>query len=306
MSVVLKTGSLLAITMAMVACADKTTSGLDYQPSPYDFNKPTADAGTVVGTAVTGGGNVAPTQLQITPDDDIVFTNPDDPDAGIAELETLMAAPKRGPWEESETIARQTAAREGKPILIWFTDSTRSPICKILSSELLAKHEFGEWAEKNVVRLRVDSTIVVDDPDLTLDEKVTRQVDIRRYVDGIKKRYKVRGNPTLLMLNPSGEVLWKESGYSKGESDYLWGLMKQAAAVTAEQYKEWRKKLEAKGYREWEGTTGREVFAKLVSYSEGHLILIEPGGVRYKTHESRLSKKDNQWIKEQKARRGIE
>jgi thioredoxin-related protein len=306
MSVVLKSGLMLGGALAMMACADKSASGIDYEPSPYDFSKPTANTGAVVGTAITEGGNVAPNGLQFTAEDEIAFTNPDDPDAGIPELETLMAASKRGPWEDSETLARQTAAREGKPILIWFTDSSRSPICKLLSNQLLSRHEFGEWAEKNVVRLRVDSTITVDDPDLTLDAKVTRQVEIRRYVDQIKKRYKVRGHPTLLMLHPSGEVLWKESGYRAGEADYLWGLMKHAVAVTAEQYKEWRKKLEAKGYRDWEGVTGRKVFAKLVSYSQGNLVLVEPGGVRYKTHESKLSNKDHQWIREQKAKRGIE
>ncbi len=303
----LKTSLLVSVSIVISACADKTSKPkIEMEPSPYDFNKPGAGATATVGAAVTPGGNVGQKQLEITPDEDLVFTDPDNPDAGIPELETLMAAPKRGPWEDSETIARQTAAREGKPILIWFTDSARSPICRRLSEELLAKNDFGDWAEKHVVRLRVDANISVDDPNLSLDQVATRKVEIRRYIEGIKKRYKVRGHPTLLMLNPSGEVLWKESGYSAGEADYLWGLMKQAATVTAEQYKEWRKKLEGKGYRDWEGASGRKVFAKLVSYAEGNLILIEPGGVRYKTHESRLSREDKQWIREQKARRGIE
>jgi thioredoxin-related protein len=258
------------------------------------------------GNAIIPGGNARPMPINITPQEDIMFTDPDDLDGGIPELETLMAAPKRGPWEESETLARQTAAREGKPILIWFTDSARSPMCKALSAELFSKQEFGKWAKEHVVRLRVDSNVTVDDPDISLDEKINRQAVIKNYVKKLKKRYKVLGHPTLLMLNPSGEVLWKETGYKRGQADFTWGLVKQAVAASEHQYQTWRKSLESKGYREWEGKRGRKVFAKLISYSKGTLIMVEPGGERYKTHESRLSKDDRKWIENQKFLRGIQ
>lgn len=291
--------------VAISSCAkDVTAVRIEQEPGPGGL--PQAVEAGITGSAIKPGGNVGPKQLQYTPEEDLAWTNPDDPDAGIPEIEELMAAPKRGPWEESETIARQTAARDGKPILIWFTNSAMSPSCKSLSSELFGTHAFGKWAEKNVVRLRVDTNISVDDPNLSLGEKISRQSQLRGYVQRLKKRYKVLGHPTLLMLNPSGEVLWKETGYKRGQADFVWGLIKQAVAVTASQYQEWRKNLEAKGYREWEGTNGRKVFAKLHAYSEGNLILIEPGGERYKSHESRLSRKDQKWIAEQKALRGIE
>lgn len=300
-----KTWFAIAACVALSNCADEPSMPrIEQAPGPQGL--PQTPLEGEVGTAVKPGGNAELKQLNYTPEEDLAWTNPDDPDAGIPELETLMAAPKRGPWEESETIARQTAAREGKPILIWFTNSAMSPNCKALSSDLFATQEFGKWADKNVVRLRVDTAATVDDPTLTLGEKVSRQAEIKSYVQRLKKRYKVLGHPTLLMLNPSGEVLWKETGYKRGQGDFVWGLIKQAVAVTDNQYKEWRKNLEAKGYREWEGTNGKKVFAKLVSYSKGDLILTEPGGERYKSHESRLSRKDNKWIAEQKALRGIE
>lgn len=291
--------------VVLASCAnDPDVARIEQAPGPMGL--PQSAQPAVPGTAVSPGGNVGPPQLTYTPEEDLAWTNPDDPDAGIPEIEVLMVAPKRGPWEESETIARQTAAREGKPILIWFTHSSMSPSCKSLSTELFGTHAFGKWAEKNVVRLRVDAEISVDDLNLTLGDKISRQTELKNYVQRLKKRYKVLGHPTLLMLNPSGEVLWKETGYKRGQADFVWGLIKQAVAVTDNQYKEWRKSLESKGYREWEGSNGREVFAKLDRYSEGNLILVEPGGERYKTEESRLSKKDRKWIAEQKALRGIE
>ncbi len=136
-----------------------------------------------------------------------------------------MAAPKKGPWEESETIARQTAAREGKPILIWFTDS--NPLSKALGTELFGTKEFGKWAEDRLVRLRIDSDVSVDDPDISLDEKVTRQSEIKAYVKRLKKQYRVLGAPSVLMLNPSGEVIARYRGYKRGDADYFWGLIKQ-------------------------------------------------------------------------------
>lgn len=297
----------LCASAALLLIASCAKDRNEEKPSPFGPTgiPPQLRADTGGGTAIVPGGNAKRLPINITPQEDIIFTDPDDPDAGIPELENLMAAPKKGPWEESEAIARQTAAREGKPVLIWFTDSARSPMCKALSAELFSTRPFGKWAEKHLVRLRVDSNVSVDDPDISLDDKINRQTEIRNYVKRLKKRYKVLGHPTLLVLNPSGEVIWKDTGYKRGGADFTWGLIKQAEVASSHQYAGWRKSLESKGYREWEGKRGRKVFAKLFSYSEGNLIMIEPGGARYKTHESKLSKDDRKWIENQKALRGI-
>jgi thioredoxin-related protein len=292
----------IAAGLVIAGCAQKGVSLED--PLPPPGVGPTIRSDTDGGTAVTPGGNQTPMPLNITPAKDIAWTGFDG--EGIPELESLMAAPKKGPWEESETVARQTAARDGKPILIWFTDSARSPMCKALGSELFATPEFGKWAGEHLVRLKIDANVSVNDPNLSLDEKITRQTEIKNYVKRMKKRYRILGHPSVLMLNPSGEVITRYRGYRRGESDFFWGLIKQGVASSEAAYSSWRKGLEKKGYREWEGKRGRKVFAKLVSYSEGTLLLIEPGGDRYRTNESRLSNDDRKWIEEQKAIRGIE
>jgi len=295
---------MLAAALLLAGCADK---GVDIKESlPPPGVGPTIRPAGNAGTAVAPGGNQPALPVNMTPQEEIVFTDPDNPDAGIPELVNLMAAPKKGPWEESETIARQTAVREGKPILIWFTDSARSPMCKALSAELFGTPEFGKWAGEHLVRLRIDSNISVDDPDISLDGKITRQTEIKDYVKRMKKRYRVLGHPSVLLLNPSGEVITRYRGYKRGEADFFWGLIKQGAASSEAAYSSWRKDLEKKGYREWRGKADRKVFAKLAQYSEGTLILIEPGGERYKTEESKLSKDDRKWIADQKDLRGIE
>ncbi|NJM38133.1 MAG: thioredoxin family protein [Akkermansiaceae bacterium] len=259
-------------------------------------------------TATVAGGNTTPaTQktLNLTPEEDIVYTDPDNPEASLPELSTLLAAPKRGAWEQSDTVAKQLAMREGKPLLIWFTDSGSSPMCNALSQELFSQSEFGAWATDKIVRLKVDSFVRVKDLDLDLGESEDKRARILNYNSDLKKRYKVLGYPTLIMLNSSGEVVGKYRGYKRGESQRLWGQLKHAESVSTESYKTWKAALEKRGYREWQDPKGRKILAKLTSYSKGTLTFIEPDGGKSQTKEENLSEADQAWIAEQKKLRSI-
>jgi len=311
----------ISLMVSLVSCAKLGIGNLnsnklapDTQPSPFGpTGIPPAlrSKGGDQGTPVTPGGN-ATAQLNVTPEEDIVFTDPDNPDANLPELTTLLSnAPIRtNPWEDSETIARQRAAREGKPLLIWFTDSKNSPMCKALSQDLFSTPDFEKWAAEKLVRLRIDANSAgssfVTDKDISLSEKESRMVEVRSYNTRLKKQYKVLGYPSLLMLNPSGEVIGRYRGYKRGQGDYTWGLLKHAETVSANAYQNWRASLEKKGYREWKDRKERKVLAKLMSYSNGTLILIEPDGTRCRTDESKLCDRDRAWISEQKKLRNIQ
>lgn len=274
---------------------------------PTGIPSPLRASGGTGGTPVAAGGNIAPSQpLQITPESDIAWTNPDDPDGGIPELAPLLAAPKKGPWEESEAVAKQRASRENKPLLIWFSDSKNSPGCKGASAELFADHAFDAWAREKLVRLKVDAYTRQSDPNLSIGEGIDKEVRQRDYVTEMKKRYKVLGHPTFLILDSSGDVVAKYKGYHSGQAAYTWGLFKQGQALAEKTNSEWRAGLIKKGYRDWQDRKGNKVFAKLTGYAKGQLYLIEPDGQRSRTTESRLSDADQSWIKQQKAMRGIE
>ncbi|MEO5913375.1 MAG: thioredoxin family protein [Luteolibacter sp.] len=303
----------LALTLALGSCAKLGLGKSDKkeEPSPYG---PTgippqlrANKGDG-GTAVEAGGNIpaAPSPSMFTPSEDIVYTDPDNPDAAIPELATLLSAPKRGPWEDSETVAKQRSVREGKPLLIWFTDSQSSPMCKAISQELFATNDFGDWATENLVRLRVDSFVKITDQDMSIDDAKDRELRIVDYNNQLKKRYKIMGYPSLIVISPSGEVVGRYRGYKRGDAQFVWGQLKQAQAVSDASYKGWRTGMEKKGYREWSDRRDRKVFAKLVSYSKGELVLIEPDGGRARTKEASLSDKDKAWIAEQKKLRNLQ
>ncbi|MBB5352987.1 thioredoxin-related protein [Haloferula luteola] len=234
--------------------------------------------------------------------DEIVFTDPDaeDPDAITTELKELLdAAPTEGPWRRSYTNALKEARQTGKPVLIWFTDSQNSPNCKALSEELFSQQEFEDWAQDHYVRLMFDQRVTGDK---TENEPAAKAAFIKE----MKKRYKVLGQPTLVVLTPAGEVIGKYRGYRRGEAEYKWGLLRQAELLAKKSHAAWLKTMEKKGYRMWSDPRGRKIFAKLVSYHKGDLILVEPDGNRAKTKEFRLSVEDQEWIAEQKRLRGIE
>lgn len=295
--------ALLALSL-LGSCAKSGPGGAVLPPAPGAVGMPPI----MRGAYQDGGTPVRPgPAVLLTPEEDIVFTDPDNPEASLPELSTLLsAAPKRrSPWEQSESIAKRRAAREGKPLLIWFTDSARSPMCKALSQELFSNPDFDAWAAEKIVRLRVDANILVDDPDISLGDKESRTVDIRNYVTRMKKQYKVLGQPYLILLNPSGGVIGRYAGYKRGDADYTWGRIKQGEVASTHTYKTWRASLEKKGYREWRDRRDRKVFAKLTSYFEGSLTLIEPDGTRSRTHENKLSDEDRAWLAGQKRMRGL-
>ena len=301
------------VFLALCSCGLSKKDGKKSESSPFG---PTgvppelrAKKDIAGGTPVTPGGNMgsAPALSELTPESEIVFTNPDDPDAEIPELSKLLAEAqsRRGPWETSETIAKRRALREGKPLLIWFTDSLQSPMCRALSQELFSTPDFEKWAGEKLVRLRVDTNIKIDNESLGLDEKESLRIKMQNHVAELKKHYRVLGHPSVLMLGPGGETIGRYRGYKRGEADYLWGQITHAEAVAADTRRQWRADLEAKGYREWKDRIGRGVFAKLTGYANGSLTLIEPDGTRSRTREDRLCDSDRTWIDEQKKLRGM-
>jgi thioredoxin-related protein len=232
--------------------------------------------------------------------DDIVWTDPDDPNAPIPNLDDLLedASKNKGPWNASDTVAIRESKTSGKPLLIWFTDSATGIVDKPITQELFNRGDFEKWAQENVVRLRVDQSVQA----ASMEGNKAKRV----YVRNLKERYKVMGYPTLLMISPSGEVTGRYSGFVTGKSEFKFGQIKQAASLAATNYQKWKADLLKKGYREWSDGKGRSIVAKLAGYRAGEVVLIEPDGTRAKTNEKRLSDDDREWIRKEKEKRGIQ
>ena len=98
----------------------------------------------------------------------------------------------KGNWEE----ALRKAEKEGKPIFLDISASWCGP-CKMLKARTFPNQEVGEFYNTNFVNVMVDG------------EKG----------EGIElaRKYKIRGYPTLIFLNSSGEVIAQTAGFRNPE-----------------------------------------------------------------------------------------
>ncbi len=289
-------------SLSLISCAQLGGTKKNEKPEddPYGLGAYQQAGGRVSGV---GGGlglsagvqaTASVSAVGITPDADIIWANPD-PNAPIGNgLEELWKQPENKSWHTSYTEAIRQSRQSGKPMMIWFTDSRRSPLCRRLSEDLFSKSDFEGWASQKLVRLRVDTTFPSRERNTDLGVRKSK------YIEKLKKRYSVHGHPTVVMLSPRGAVVVSYRGYKKGDPDYYWGRMKQSLTKAEEDYGAWREKLEKRGYRLWTSRDGRKTFAKLHRFQPGSITLIDPDGKRGTTSFSRLSDADQTWVMGQK------
>jgi len=234
------------------------------------------------------------------PSDDQIVWSTDDPDGDIPFDEAFEKAAKpKSPWLENYQEARRESMRTGKPILMYFTSSKNSSSSAAIQSELFAAHDFGDWAKENMVRLRID----IDGGSLERGKLSESTIKRRNYAEELKKQFHVLGYPSVVVLQPDGSVYTHERGYRRGKKRELWGKLKNAVLTIKHNHLIWKRRMEAKGYRDWTGKNGQVVFAKLARYYKGDIVLIEPDGNRVKTSTIGLSKDDRGWILAEKAKR---
>lgn len=225
-------------------------------------------------------------------EDKIVWAD-ENPDVEMGGLEELWKIGPQDNWFESYTDAMRVARKEGKPVLMWFSNTnpkSPNPTNQALDEELFSTGVFETWAAEKVVRLRVDSNI--------REEDQHKKVKKREYVNDLKKRYKVHGSPVVIMLSPRGASFGKYIGYKSGDASFYHGRLKSAYRNAMTDYGKWREEYQAKGYRVWHDSKGRKVFAKPRSLKGNTLYLIDPDGKKSKTSLSKLSQEDRTWVLE--------
>ena len=109
-------------------------------------------------------------------------------------------------WLKSYEDAVQLSKQTGRPILADFTGSNWCGFCIKLKKEVFETPSFKKWAAENVVLLELD----FPRPNLQPDW-------IKQQNQELKKRYshKIKGYPTILILNSQGDVLGSQ-GYMRG------------------------------------------------------------------------------------------
>ncbi len=257
----------------------------------FDINEGNSGAGSGGLNTLKGANNGnAHKNIGMLPSEEDIIWAPENPDVPIPGFEGLAMDDDnpQDSWYVDYKAAMQKARQEGKPMMVWFTSTRNSPLCKALSAELFASVEFNSWADENVIRLRVDSNVVESDK--------TKRVDRKKYIKNIKERYNVLGTPEVFILSPRGTEFGKYRGYKKGSADFYFGRLKNATRGAKRDYTSWRNEMESKGYRVWHNLSGKAVFAKVSRYRDGKIWLIEPDGRKSVTLVTRLSLEDQKHI----------
>jgi protein disulfide-isomerase len=107
-------------------------------------------------------------------------------------------------WEENLETALQEAKTQNKAVLVNFTGSDWCVWCQKLSAEVFSKSEFEDYAEDNLILVKLD-----------FPKNIEQSTEIKRYNNQLAQKYGIKGFPTILLFNPQGKVVL-QTGYQPG------------------------------------------------------------------------------------------
>jgi protein disulfide-isomerase len=113
-------------------------------------------------------------------------------------------------WKTDLNQALATAKKENKDVLINFTGSDWCQWCKRLSDEVFSKKEFEDFANKNLVLVKVDFPRNIEQSNAT-----------KYYNQQLANMYGVKGFPTIILLDKNGRGLLKTGYVQGGVENYI-------------------------------------------------------------------------------------
>jgi thioredoxin-related protein len=121
----------------------------------------------------------------------------------LASAPAAVAA--QGDWLTDMTKAQEKAKAEQRLILVNFTGSDWCPPCKMMHGEVLTQKEFVDYAKENLVLVEAD-----------FPRRTAQSAALKRSNQELLQKHKVRAYPTFLVLDASGQELWRHEGYHPG------------------------------------------------------------------------------------------
>lgn len=122
-------------------------------------------------------------------------------------------------WLLNMEEAQQIAAEKNLPIFVHFTGSDWCGWCFKLEEEVYSKQVFQDYADENLVMVKIDFPKHLQQPD-----------EIKIYNNSLARKYQITGFPTVLLLDKEGKILGR-TGYQDGGAskyvDHLQDLLKR-------------------------------------------------------------------------------
>jgi thioredoxin-related protein len=125
--------------------------------------------------------------------------------AGCVAALVVASAARAAEWTEDYAGAVARARKEHKLILLDFTGSDWCIWCQRTDAEVFATKEFKDFADKKLVLVRLDYPLEHPQSDA-----------IKARNAAMLDKFGVRAFPTLVALDPSGNVVFSQEGYKEG------------------------------------------------------------------------------------------
>lgn len=227
-------------------------------------------------------------------EEDLVWTDPDNPDADIPGLTAIFENRRHGRgWQVDMARAIQLARKQELPLIVWFHDSVISPRSGQLGKEYLETKEFEDWASTHAICVRLDSGASLNDSGVG---NIKYRAD---NINALQRRYGLSKKPAFAVITPNGKITARIDGFDGILSGFAQEL-KAGVALARKKYDEYKGELVARGYRDWKSARGNaSVFAKLmrVDPEKGVVFLRESGGRVTRTKISRFCKEDADYLR---------
>lgn len=107
-------------------------------------------------------------------------------------------------WQDNLESAMQQAKEQNKAVLVNFTGSDWCIWCQRLSNEVFSKDEFKDYADENLILVRLD-----------FPKNIEQSTETKMYNSQLAQRYNVQGFPTILLFNSQGQLVL-QTGYQQG------------------------------------------------------------------------------------------
>lgn len=110
-------------------------------------------------------------------------------------------------WIHDYDQAIKDSKKYNRPILINFTGSDWCGWCIRLKKEVFSKSVFKNYASKNLILLELD-----------FPRRKSQSPKIKKQNNNLAKKYRIRGYPTIILINEKGDIIAR-TGYRRGGAD---------------------------------------------------------------------------------------
>ncbi|OGV46930.1 MAG: hypothetical protein A2X46_19185 [Lentisphaerae bacterium GWF2_57_35] len=118
-------------------------------------------------------------------------------------------------WEDDFEKASAEAKQSGKYMLVDFSGSDWCGWCIKLDKEVFSRKEFKVFAEDNLVLVLLD-----------FPRQKPQSKKLAKQNDALQKKYGIKGFPTVLILDPSGQLV-ETTGYQAGGAEPYVEMLKK-------------------------------------------------------------------------------